>query len=261
MQTTSSASKVAVMSTDISIETERGTCAAHLALPEGSGKYPGLIVIEEIWGVDAHIKDVAERFAREGFIVLAPELLPDETIVTLTKDPQLKVDLFTPEKREQVQPIVRDATAPIYQPEFAEGAIDKLRACVDYLVAHAQSNGKVGSIGFCFGGTYSLHLAINDPRLDACVALYGGAPEPLDQVAAIACPVLYLLGEKDERLMAKLPDFSAAMKEHDQVFESVVYPSVGHAFLNDTNPRTYDADVARDAWDKAVAFLHKYLEE
>lgn len=249
------------MNADITIETERGACAAHLALPEASGKYPCLILIEEIWGVDAHIKDVTERFAREGFIVLAPELLPEQTLSVVMGDPQLKIDLFTPEKREKMQPILREAMAPMSQPDFAASTIAKLRACVDYLVAHAQSNGKVGSLGFCFGGTYSLQLAINDPRLDACVVFYGQAPDPLDQVAGIACPVLDFAPEKDERVMAKIHDLESAMKEYDKDFELVVYPGVGHAFFNDTNERTYDAKTAADAWDKSLAFLHKYLEE
>jgi len=248
------------MDSDITIETERGECPAHLSLPAGEGKYPGLVLIEEIWGVDAHMKDVARRFAREGFIVIAPELLPDETLSIVLKDPQLKVNLFTPEKRQAIQPVLRDAMAPMSQPEFAGATIAKLRACVDYLIAHAQGNGKVGSLGFCFGGTYSLQLAINDPRLDACVVFYGQAPEPLDQVASIACPVLDLAGEKDAGVMAKIYDLQAAMKEHDQEFELVVYPKVGHAFFNDTNPRTYDANVAADAWEKSLAFLHKHLE-
>ena len=249
------------MEADISLETEHGACAAHLALPDGDGKYPALVLIEEVWGVDAHIKDVAGRLAREGFIVLAPELLPDDTLAVVMKDPQLKIDLFTPEKREAMQPILREAMAPMSQPNFAQNTIAKLRACVDYLVAHAQSNGKVGSIGFCFGGTYSLHLAINDPRLDACVMFYGMAPEPLDQVAGIACPVLDFCGEKDERIVATLPELEAAMKEYDKEFECIVYPGVGHAFFNDTNPRTYDAKVAADSWSKSLSFLHKHLEE
>lgn len=249
------------MTADITIETERGTCAAHLALPEASGKYPCLILIEEIWGVDAHIKDVAGRFAREGFIVLAPELLPDQTLSTIMKNPHLKIDLFTPEKREEIQPIYREAMGPMSQPEFASETIAKLRACVDYLVAHAQSNGKVGSLGFCFGGTYSFQLAVNDPRLDACVVFYGQAPEQLDQLAGIACPVLEFAPAKDGRVMARIESIQAAMSEYDKDFELVVYPDVGHAFFNDTNPRTYDEKTAADAWDKSLAFLHKYLEE
>src|ERR1700727_2933253 len=144
MHGSSGKATIEVMNADITIETEHGVCAAHLALPEGTGKYPCLILIEEIWGVDAHMKDVAQRFAKEGFIVLAPELLPEETLAVVLGDPQLKIDLFTPEKREKMQPILRDAMAPMSQPEFAKETIDKLRACVDYLVSHSQSNGKVG---------------------------------------------------------------------------------------------------------------------
>lgn len=261
MQSSSAPPKVSIMSADITIETERGACSAHLALPEKTGKYPALVLIEEIWGVDAHVRDVAERLAREGFIVLAPELLPEDTLAVVLGDPQLKINLFTPEKRERVQPLLREAMGPMSKPEFAAETIAKLRACVDYLVAHAQSNGKVGSIGFCFGGTYSLQLAINDSRLDACVVFYGQAPESLDQVAGVACPVLDFAPEKDERVMATIHDLEAAMKEHDKEFELVVYPSVGHAFFNDTNPRTYDAKTAADAWEKSLAFLHKHLEE
>src|SRR6202161_1137166 len=121
MHSSSRESTVTVMNADISIETEHGTCAAHLALPEGAGKYPALVLIEEVWGVDKHIKDVAGRLAREGFIVLAPELLPEGTLEVMT--PQVKIDLFDPEKREKVQPILREAMAPISQPEFAKDTI------------------------------------------------------------------------------------------------------------------------------------------
>jgi len=248
------------MQTDITIETESGSCMAHLALPEGEGRYPGIVLIEEIWGVDAHMKDVAQRLAQEGFIVIAPELLPEDTLKKLAPE-HVKLDLFTPEKRAEVQPLVREATAPLYQPEFADEALAKLRACIDYLIAHAQSNGKVGSIGFCFGGTYSFHLAVHDPRLDACVVFYGRAPEPIDDVAAIACPVLDMCGSEDVAIVEKLPELEAAMKEHDQDFQLIVYPDAKHAFMNDTNPRTYNATAAHDAWAKAVSFLHKHLEE
>src|SRR5271168_2820239 len=98
MHSSSKPSTVKVMNADISIETESGACDAHLALPEGAGKYPALVLIEEIWGVGAHMKDLAACFAREGFIVLATELLPEDTLAVVMKDPQLKIDLFKPEK-------------------------------------------------------------------------------------------------------------------------------------------------------------------
>ena len=259
MQTTSGGHIViGTMQSDITIPFESGAVTAHLALPEGSGKYPCLIVIEEIWGVNDHMKDVANRYAQEGFIVLSPELLPEGLLQQLT--PDLMKDLFDPEKRHEVQPKLRAAMAPIMQPEYSKETITKLRACVDYLIAHAQGNGKVGVLGFCFGGTYSMQLSISDPRIDACVVFYGQTPDPVDQVKALACPVLELHGEKDANIVPTLPKLEAAMKEYDKDFELIVYPGAGHAFFNDTNPLAYNAQAAQDAWNKSLAFLHKHLE-
>jgi carboxymethylenebutenolidase len=258
MEFTSGKATVHTMDTDITIPSESGAVMAHLALPEGSGKYPCLVLIEEIWGVNEHIKDLANRFAKEGFIVLAPELLPEGLLEQLT--PDLMAGLFDPEKRNEVQPKLRAAMQPIQQPDYAKATVAKLKACMDYLIAHAQSNGKVGSLGFCFGGTYSLQLAINDPRLDACVVFYGHAPDPIDQVANIGCPVLDMYGEKDANIVSSMPALEAAMKEHGKDFQAICYPGVGHAFFNDTNPRAYDEHSASDAWNKSLSFLHKYLE-
>src|SRR5882672_9261064 len=95
---------------EITIETQSGTCQAYLAMPHGSGKYPGLILVEEIWGVNDHIKDVAHRFAKEGFIVLAPELLPEGVLVQMT--PEMNIARFDPQKRNEVQTTLRAAMQP-----------------------------------------------------------------------------------------------------------------------------------------------------
>jgi carboxymethylenebutenolidase len=246
------------ITSQLTIETPRGICSAYLAMPEGSGKYPCLILIEEIWGLNDHIKDVAHRFAKEGFIVLAPELLPEGVLEFMT--PEMNAALFDPEKRNEMQPKLRAAMQPIQQPEYAADAVGKLKACVDYLVAHAHSNGNVASLGFCFGGTYSFQLAVNDPRLDACVVFYGHAPQPIEKVATISCPVLAFYGENDTNLIPTIAPLEAAMKQHGKDFHVIVYPGVGHAFFNDTNKRAYNADSAHDAWNKSLAFLHKHLE-
>ena len=246
------------MNSQITIPSEKGDVEAHFSMPDGSGKYPCLVLIEEIWGVNNHIKDVANRFAKEGFIVIAPELLPEGLLEKLT--PQFQKDMFDPEKRHAAQPKLREAMAPMQQPEYALGTIEKLKACVDYLIAHAQGNGKVGSLGFCFGGTYSMQLAIHDPRLDACVVFYGHTPDPVEMVKGLACPVLEFHGQHDANIMPTLPKLEAAMEEYDKDFQLVVYPDAGHAFFNDTNERAYRKTDAEDAWNKSLAFLHKYLE-
>ncbi|MGH7141404.1 MAG: dienelactone hydrolase family protein [Minisyncoccia bacterium] len=233
-----------------------GSAAAYHTYPDGGGKHPGLIVIEEIWGLNDHIKDVANRFAAEGFSVLSPELLPESLLGMVT--PQLQQDMFDPEKRDEVQPKLRAAMGPMQQPKYAGDTVATLKACVDYLLADEGVSGAVGVVGFCFGGTYSFHLAANDPRIKAAAPFYGQAPAP-EEIPNIACPILAFYGEKDEHLMQTLPQLKEDMQKSGKQFEAVVYPNVGHAFFNDTNPRTYDADTAKDAWGKVLAFLKANL--
>ncbi len=232
-----------------------GTPAYH-SYPEGDRKHPGLILIEEIWGVNDHIKSVADRFAKEGYSVVAPELLPDDTFALLT--PQMQKDLFDPEKRADVQPVLRAALQPIMQPEFARSTIEKLRACVDYVLADPHTNGTVAVLGFCFGGTYAFHLAAHDLRVKAAVPFYGQPPSA-EEIPNIHCPILALYGEEDHGIVQSLADLKEDMKKHGKNFEAIVYPGVGHAFFNDTNARQYNKQVADDAWAKATAFLKTYL--
>jgi carboxymethylenebutenolidase len=233
----------------------KGRVPAYFSAPDAAGKFPGLILIEEIWGVNEHIKSVCDRFAAEGFVVLSPELLPEGVLAQLT--PELTAGLFDPEKRNEVQPKLREAMGPVFQPEFAGGAVEKLKACVDFLLADSRVNGNIGVLGFCFGGTYSFQLAIHDARVKAAVPFYGQPPEPLDSVASIQCPVLNFNGAHDERIMAKIPALEDAMKKHGKDYMGVVYPDAGHAFFNDTNPYAYKAADAKDAWEKSLAFLKK----
>jgi carboxymethylenebutenolidase len=218
-------------------------------------KHPGLIVIEEIWGLNDHVKSVADRFAAEGYSVLSPELLPAGLLEMLT--PQFQKDLFDPEKRNAIQPKMREAMQPIQQPEYASNAIATLKACVDYLLADEGVNGEVSVLGFCFGGSYSFHLAAHDSRIKCAVPFYGQAPSE-EEVATITCPVLAFYGDQDTNLMESLPKLQEDFKKYGKGakdFEAVVYPGVGHAFFNDTNSHAYDAAPAEDAWNKTIAFL------
>lgn len=225
---------------------------AYHSYPDDGKKHSGLVLIEEIWGVNDHIKSVADRFAAEGFSVISPELLPQGLLEILTS--QIQKDLFDPVKRNEVQPKLRAAMQPIQQPEYAEGAIATLKAAIDYLLADEHVDGNIGVIGFCFGGTYSFHLAAHDPRLKAAVPLYGHPPTD-EEIPNIKCPMLAFYGDQDAALMESLPALKESMKKNGKAFEAVVYPGVGHAFFNDTNARTYNAQAAGDAWQKALAFL------
>ncbi len=219
-------------------------------------KYPGLIVLEEIWGVNDHIRSVADRFAREGYRVLSPELLPAGVLEAL--NPEIQKDLFDPEKRNEVQPKLRAAMQPIHQNEYAQQATATLKACVDYLLADENANGSIAVLGFCFGGSYSFNLAASDSRIKAAVPFYGHPPTA-DQLPNIMCPILAFYGENDVPLMESLPQLKEDMAKNGKDFEAVVYPSVGHAFFNDTNSVAYNAESAKDAWEKTIAFLHKKL--
>jgi carboxymethylenebutenolidase len=229
-----------------------GDVPVYHTYPDDGQKHPGLIVIEEIWGVNDHVRSVADRFAAEGFSVLSPELLPAGLLEMLT--PELQKDLFNAEKRHEAQPKLREAMQPIQQPEYASGTVATLKACVDYLLADEHVNGEVSVLGFCFGGSYSFHLAANDDRIKVAIPFYGQAPSE-EEIPNIKCPVLAFYGDQDANLMESLPKLKENMEKNGKDFEAVVYPNVGHAFFNDTNAHAYDATSAKDAWDKTLAFL------
>ncbi len=233
-----------------------GSTGAYHSYQDDGGLHPGLILIEEIWGVNGHMRDVADRLAAQGFSVLAPELLPAGLLEMST--PQIQVDLFDPEKRDEVQPKLRAAMGPMMQPAFAQEAVAKLKACVDYLMGDENTAGTVGVMGFCFGGTYSFHLAANDPRIGAAVPFYGQAPSE-EEVQRIKCPVLAFYGDQDANLMQTLPALKEQMKQHGRQFEAVVYRGSGHAFFNDTNARMYNPEAAQDAWNMTLGFLGEHL--
>jgi carboxymethylenebutenolidase len=172
--------------------------------------------------------------------------------------PQFQKDMFDPEKRNEAQPKLRAAMQPIMQPEYAKGALETLKASVDYLLADEHVNGNIGVLGFCFGGTYSFHLAAHDPRIKVAMPFYGQAPTEAE-IPNIGCPILAFYGDQDANLMQSLPALKENMKKDGKAFEPVVYPGVGHAFFNDTNTRMYNAEAASDAWKKSLAFLKANL--
>lgn len=230
---------------------------AYRAEPAGPLK-GGLIVIEEIWGLVPHITAVADRFAGEGYLVLAPELLGD--VLGTANGQELMEARTDPDeaRRTAVQPVLRELFSAMGDPDFAAGAVAKLVTLVDALAAEPGVEGRIGVLGFCFGGTYSYALAAADPRVKAAVPFYGSAPSAED-IARIQAPVLALYGQHDERLIDALPGVEEAFAAAGKDFTDHVYPDSGHAFFNDTNPHSYNEADADDAWQRATGFLARHL--
>lgn len=233
---------------------------AYLAEPSGTPR-GGLVVIHEIWGLVDHIKDVADRFAAEGYLVAAPDILSSAG-VTPSVGQELAELMSNPDEavRTTAQPLMREKLTAANEPEYAGWAVRQLRATVSYLGSQPGVEGRLGVTGFCFGGSYSFALATAEPRLRAAAPFYGSPPD-LAAVASIACPVHAFYGELDQRLMDSLPQVSEAMKQAGVDFEATVYPDARHAFFNDTNSMTYNPTVATDAWGRVLDFFASNLQQ
>jgi carboxymethylenebutenolidase len=210
---------------------------AYWAKPAGDGSsLPGVIVIHENRGLNAHIQDVARRAAVEGFSALAPDLL---TVAGGTpSDPDKARDMI-------------GALTPAQTVAAARSAIGWLRAQPD-------GNGKVGIIGFCWGGGVVGLVAEAEPTLDAAVIFYGPTP-PLDQVANIRAPLLLHYAGLDERVDAGVPDFRKALDAAGVKYELHMYEGVNHAFHNDTSAERYAPEAAKLAWQRSIEFFKRYL--
>lgn len=232
---------------------------AYRADPAARGEQRGgLIVIHEIWGLVDHITDVADRFAAEGYLVIAPDILsPIGMVPELGREIHRAMSSTDEATRLAAQPRLRDALAPMRTPEFAVQAVASLSTVVDYLEAQSGIAGRVAVTGFCFGGTYAMALVAADSRVRAAVPFYGTAPDS-EAIARISCPVLAFYGSIDPSLMEALPGVEKTMADAGVDFTAKVYEGAKHAFFNDTGAN-YDADAAADAWPRALAFLQKSL--
>lgn len=238
------------------IATVKGDVTAYIARPEGEPR-GGIIVIHEVWGLADHIKDVADRFAREGYLALAPNLLSDA--IDIESIAGLQEDYFNPEKRNAVQPILRERMMPLHDPSFAADTFAKLADIFNYIYGMPEAGKRVACVGFCFGGTYTFGLAVHELRLKLAVPFYGHAAYSVEELSKIACPVRAFYGEKDENLMKSLPDLKEKMREAGVDFEAKTYPNCGHAFFNNTNKFAYNQAAATDAWQRTLEFLKAYV--
>ena len=228
----------------------------YVALPAGELR-GGLVVIHEIWGLADHIKDVADRVAAEGYLAMAPDVLSQAGITPLVGAELLRLRTSaSPQEQARMQPVMREKMAPMQDPEYGRWAVAALQRTVDHLAASDGMGGRIGVMGFCFGGSYSFALAAADSRIKVAIPFYGSPPDQAN-VSNIGGPVLAFYGENDERLITGLPAVREQMAEAGVDFTAQVYPGVGHAFFNDTNPHTYDAAAAADAWARTLALLER----
>lgn len=199
-------------------------------------KLPAVLVIHENRGLNPYIEDVARRLAVAGFIGFAPDALTPLGGYPGNDD----------DGREMQRKRDRDEM-------FADFV-----AAVDFLQNHPDCTGKVGSVGFCYGGGVSARLALAVPSLSAAVSYYGSHPDPAD-ARVIKQPLMFHHGGTDDRVNASWPDFEKALKAAGANFEEYTYPDAGHGFHNDTTPR-YAADAARLSWERTIGFFAKHLE-
>ena len=215
-----------------------GSIPGYLAKPSGSGRWPGLIVIHEWWGLDQQTKSIANRFASEGYLAFSPDLYHGE--LAKLGDGQKASELVQ---------------------KYAPTAPEELQKVFDSLKNDKKCTGKVGSVGFCFGGRMSLALGISRP-LDAICTFYGGGMQQLfDQLDNLKSPVLGLFGDKDVSIpVGTIEQFDRLLGKIGVHHEVIVYPDSGHAFFRDSDPSVYKPEAAKDAWARATKFFAKHLK-
>lgn len=214
-----------------------GTMKGFFARPaNATGKLPGIVVIHENRGLNPYIEDVARRLALDGFLAFAP-------------------DALTPLGG---YPGNEEKAAQLFGQLDAAKRTEDLVAAADFLKARPDCTGKIGVVGFCFGGTMANTFAVRMPDLAAAVPFYGGQPSA-ENAARIKAPLLIHYAANDERINAGWPAYEAALKAAGVKYEMFMYPGTQHGFHNDSTPR-YDEAAAKLAWSRTVAFFRAHLQ-
>ena len=213
-----------------------GDTGGYLATPkQGSG--PGVIVIQEWWGLVDHIKDVCDRFADEGFVALAPDMYHGKT----AKSP--------------------DEAGKLMMALNIDQAEKDLRGAVQYLLtSDSTTSKKIGVVGFCMGGALALYTATKNQNIGACIVFYGIHPKVKPDLPNLNAPVLGLFGEKDGSVPPQtVHELERKIRNLGKQVEVKIYPAADHAFFNDTRPEVFKAEAAADAWQRSIAFLRQHL--
>lgn len=224
------------MGTMVEFSSNGGQASGYLAIPE-KGTGPGVVVIQEWWGLVGHIKEVCDRFAANGYVALAPDLYHGK----IAKSP--------------------DEAGKLMMALRIDEAEKDLRGAIEFLLGHEATTGsKAGIIGFCMGGALSLYAATKNPKVGACVVFYGGHPNVKPDLPNLQAPVLGIYAERDGFVTPELVhQLERQLKELGKSVEVHIYPGVDHAFFNDQRPEVYDEKASADAWRRVLEFFGKNL--
>jgi carboxymethylenebutenolidase len=217
----------------LDLKTSRGATTAHVALPQGEETSVGVILIHEWWGINDHIRDLASRYAKEGYVCVAPDLY-----------------------RGRVATDTAEASA-LMQALAIDDGIETIRKALD-AAAETYQVKRFAITGYCMGGTFGLRAACEIPELKAAAPFYGDTPEE-SVLRQLRVPTLFIAGKRDAWINEeKVNQLRAVAAKHNLPVEVVSYDA-DHAFFNDTRPQVYDAAAAADAWRRVLEFFGKYL--
>ncbi|MEX5215728.1 MAG: dienelactone hydrolase family protein [Nitrospiraceae bacterium] len=216
------------------------TIRAFLVSEAAKEPRPTIIVVQEWWGLNEHIKDIARRVARAGYVAIAPDLYSRFGHVVTTN---------------------ANEAGQLMNKLKQEDGLKDLVATVTYLrSAPGGDAGRIGVIGFCMGGSYTLMLPCVSRDIRAAVPFYGQVPNPDNPIQNLACPILYIYGEDDGWITrADVQRLAGALKKYGKAGEIKTYPGATHAFFNDTRKEVYRPVEAQDAWGRTLAFFRQHL--
>lgn len=213
-----------------------GELRAYVAHPQDEeAPFPGVIVIQEWWGLNDHVRDIARRFAAQGYFAVAPDLY-SRLGHKVAQDPSTAAQLMQALKKPE--------------------GVEDLLSTLAWLRARPEVDaGRIATVGFCMGGSYALLLACSTKELKAAAPFYGEVPAD-DKLRELSCPVFYVYGDRDGWITRRDVDrLSAALKKFGKPGEVRIYPGAQHGFFNDTRKEAYDAAAAKDAFARVLKFF------
>jgi carboxymethylenebutenolidase len=226
-----------VITEEVSFPGADGEVTGYLARPaDAGGALPAVVVIHENRGLNPHTEDVARRVALEGFVALAPDFLSPLG--------------GTPENEDEA----REMIGQLDSEQTTQNAL----AAVDFLASHEASTGKVGVVGFCWGGALANQVAVHSPDVAAVVPYYGRQPSA-EEAAKIEAPILLQYAGLDDRINAGIEEYEQALQAADVDYTIHIYERVNHAFNNDTSEARYDQEAAELAWSRTIDFFKQHL--